>query len=164
MSDDLLTDEEAIANEPTREELLTRGANPNPRKLRSIKLRPATPESMSYLWELKNMFVYRDEEGRVVRNNPILAVAEFVYIHAADIDEVAENLADKKTLREAVRAYMNGPLAGLTMMNEAVPVIEGMIAEYAAAQSEIDAKSEGKAKGVLPGKGQARAGKRPTSR
>jgi hypothetical protein len=117
---------------------------------------------MSYLWELKNMFVFRDDKGRVVRNNPMLAVAEFVYIHSADIDEVAENMTDPTALREAVRAVMNGPLAGLAMMNEAVPVIEGMIKEYMAAQSEIDSRTGSES--AASGKGQARAGKRRISR
>lgn len=158
---DLHTDEEIIDG-PSREQLLTSGAVGAKRKIRGLTLRPPTMESMSYLWELKNYFVFRDEKGRVVRNNPVLGVAEFVYVHHADIDEVADNMTDKAALREKLRELMNGPLSGLSSLEEAMPVIEAMLNEYMAAQSEIDAKA---AKGAqTPGKGQARAGKRPTSR
>jgi len=158
---DLQTDEDIVQG-ATREELLTSGALGKGRVFRGMTLRPPTMESMSYLWEMKNYFVFRDEQGRIVRNNPVLGVAEFVYVHHADIDEVAETMTDKKALREALRGYMNGPLAGLATLEEAVPVIEAMLNEYMAAQSEIEATAGGK--GGLPGKGQARAGKRRISR
>lgn len=139
-TNDEMTDDEAVANEePSREELLARGANPTPRKLGKIKLRPITPETISYLWELKNMFVFRDADGNVARNNPMLAVAEFVYVHSGDIDEVAENMSDPRALRSAVRDMMNTELAGSASMQEAVKVIDGMLKEYMAAQAEVDA-------------------------
>jgi hypothetical protein len=158
---DLQTDEDIVQG-ATREELLTTGALGKGRTFRSMTLRPPTMESMSYLWEMKNYFVFRDEQGRIVRNNPVLGVAEFFYVHHADIDEVAETMTNKKALRESLRGYINGPLAGLATLEEAVPVIEAMLNEYMAAQSEIEATAGGK--GVLPGKGQARAGKRRISR
>lgn len=139
-TNDEMTDDEAVANEePSREELLARGANPTPRKLGKIKLRPITPETISYLWELKNMFVYRDESGNVARNNPMLAVAEFVYIHSGDIDEVAENMSKPRAMRAAVRELMNKELFGSSSMEEAVSVIDGLLKEYIAAQAEVDA-------------------------
>jgi len=158
---DLHTDEEII-NAPSREKLLTTGAVGVKRKIRGLTLRQPTMESMSYLWELKNYFVFRDEHGRVVRNNPVLGVAEFVYVHHGDLNEVADNMTDKAAMREKLRLLMNGPLCGLSALEEAMPVIEAMLNEYMAAQSEIEAKG---AKGMrAQGKGQARAGKRPTLR
>lgn len=159
---DLQTDEE-IVTAASREELLTSGATGKPRVFRGMKLRAPTMESMSYLWELKNYFVFRDEKGRIVRNNPVLGVTEFIYVHHADIDEVADNMTQPAVLREKLREYMNGPLAGLKTLEEAMPVIEAMLNEYMAAQSEIDATAKG-AGAALPGKGQARAGKRRISR
>lgn len=159
---DLQTDEEVLET-ASREELLTSGTLGKARAFRGMKLRPPTMESMSYLWELKNYFVFRDEQGRVVRNNPVLGVAEFIYVHTADIDEVADNMTDKAAMRERLRELMNGPLAGLSTLEEAMPVIEAMLNEYMAAQSEIDATAKG-AGAALPGKGQARAGKRRISR
>lgn len=158
MSDhDLQTDEEVLAL-ATREELLTSGALGTNRVLRGLTLRAPTMESMSYLWELKNYFVYRDEQGRVARNNPVIGVAEFVYVHHADIDEVAEIITDKTKLRIALRELMNGALAGFKTMTEAMPVIEEMLTEYAAAQTEIDATAKGASPQV--GKDRARHGKR----
>jgi len=162
MNNDLQTDEEVV-EKTTREDLLTSGGLSKARKFRGMTLRPLTMESMSYLWELKNYFVFRDEKGHVVRNNPILAVAEFIYIHHADIDEVADNMTDKTALREKLREYMNGSLAGLSTLEEVMPFIESMLNEYMAAQSEIDATAKG-AGAAMPGKGQARAGKRRISR
>jgi hypothetical protein len=162
MSDhDLHTDEEILALH-TRSNLLTSGAMGKVRMLRGLALRPPTMESMSYLWELKNYFVYRDEENRVARNNPVIGVAEFVFVHHTDIDDVAEIITDKAAMRKKLRELMNGPLAGFQTLTEAMPVIEEMLTEYAAAQTEIDATAKG---GTPPmGKGQARAGKRHTSR
>lgn len=159
---DLQTDEEVV-EKTTREDLLTSGGLSKSRKFRGITLRPLTMESMSYLWELKNYFVFRDTEGKIVRNNPILAVAEFIYVHHGEIDEVADNMTDRSALREKLREYMNGPLAGLSTLEEIMPFIESMLNEYMAAQSEIDATAKG-AGAAMPGKGQARAGKRRISR
>ena len=162
MSDhDLQTDEEVLTL-ATREELLTSGALGTTRAIRGLTLRASTMESMSYLWELKNYFVYRDEQGRVARNNPVIGVAEFVYVHHADIDEVAETITDKTKLRLALRELMNGPLAGFKTMTEAMPVIEEMLTEYAAAQTEIDSTAKGASPQV--GKGRARHGKQRISR
>jgi hypothetical protein len=64
---DLQTDEDIVQG-ATREELLTTGALGKGRTFRDMTLRPPTMESMSYLWEMKNYFVFRDEQGRIVRN------------------------------------------------------------------------------------------------
>jgi hypothetical protein len=158
---DLQTDEEVMES-ASREELLTSGALGRPRTLRGMKLRAPTMESMSYLWELKNYFVFRDDKGRVARNNPILGIAEFVFVHHADVREVADLMTDKEGLMDKLREYINGPLAGFKVLEEAMPVVESMLTEYAAAQSEIDATAK---KGSDPvGKDQARAGKRRISR
>jgi hypothetical protein len=157
---DLLSDDEVIEVQ-TRDELLTSGALGVVRKLRGMILRPPTMESMSYLWELKNYFVYRDNDGKVARNNPVIGVAEFVYVHHADIDEVAEVISDKAELRKKLREYINGPLSGFQTLGDAMPIIESMLTDYAAAQSEIDGTAKGA--GQPRGKGQARAGKRHTS-
>jgi hypothetical protein len=158
---DLQTDEEVIEQE-SRDSLLTSGALGKNRILRGLSLRPPTMESMSYLWEMQNYFVFRDEKGKVARNNPVIGVAEFVYVHHADIDEVAEIITSKAAMREKLREYMNGPLAGFSTLADAMIVIEAMLKEYAAAQSEIDNSIKGAV--TKQGKGQARAGKRPTLR
>jgi hypothetical protein len=158
---DLQTDEEVLES-ASREELLTSGAIGKPRTLRGMTLRAPTMESMSYLWELKNYFVYRDDKGRVARNNPVLGVAEFVFMHHADVREVASLMTDRDALMEKLREYMNGPLTGFKALEEAMPVIEVMLSEYAAAQSEVDATAK---KGSNPvGKDRARAGKQRMSR
>lgn len=158
---DLQTDEEVLELH-SREELLKSGALGQSRMLRGMELRAPTMESMSYLWELKNYFVYRDSKGRVARNNPVLGVAEFVLLHHAEVREVALLMKDEDLLMEKLREYMNGPLGGFKALEEAMPIIEVMLSEYAAAQAEIDATAK---KGPTPaGKDPARAGKRRTSR
>jgi hypothetical protein len=158
---DLQTDEDIVEG-ATREELLTSGALGRPREFAGMKLCIPTMETMSYLWELKNFFVFRDDQGRVVRNNPVVGIAEFLYVHHTDIDTVAEIVTDKKAFRAAIREIINGPLAVPGALEEAVPIIDRMQQEYLAAQAEIEATAGGK--GALPGKGQARAGKRRISR
>ena len=158
---DLQSDEE-IVETASRDELLTSGALGRPCSLRGLELRAPTMESMSYLWELKNYFVFRDENGRVARNNPILGVAEFVFVHHCDVREVAILMTDSDRLMDKLREYMNGPLAGFKVLEEAMPIIEAMLSEYAAAQSEIDATAKKGSDRV--GKGRARAGKQPISR
>lgn len=158
---DLQSDEEAIETR-SRQDMLTHGALGQPMSLRGMKLRPPTMESMSYLWELKNYFVYRDEQGRIARNNPVLGVAEFVLVHHADVREVAELMGEKDKLMDKLREYMNGPLAGFKVLEEAMPVIEVMLSDYAAAQTELEGSAQ--AATDKAGKGRARAGKRPTSR
>lgn len=137
-----ITDEEVIA-EVDRAEMLTSGALAKPRTIRDLVLRPPTMESMSYLWELKNFFIYRDAEGNVYRNNPILGIAEFVFVHHAPIKEVSRAMAKKDLLDERLREYMNGSLSGLKILEEAMPVIESMLSEYAAAQSEVEVATSG---------------------
>lgn len=157
---DLHSDEEVIQGR-SREELLTHGAITQEFIFRDMKLRPPTMESMSYLWELKNYFVYRDENGRVARNNPVLGVAEFLFVHHADVREVAELMRHSDKLMDKLREYMNGPLSGFKVLEEAMPVIEAMLTDYAAAQSELEGGAQ--AQTNKSGKGRARAGKRPTS-
>jgi hypothetical protein len=162
MSDiDLQTDEEALEIQ-SRSELLTKGAISTTKKIGDMILRAPTMESMSYLWELKNYFVFRDENGRVARNNAVIGVAEFIYVHHADIDEVAEVMTEPKLLRQKLRQYINGPLSEFKALTEAMPAIEAMLTEYAAAQAEVDSSAKG---GESPrGKGSIRVGKRHTSR
>lgn len=162
MNDTDLQSDEEILEGVSREDHLTSGALGKPRTLRGLKLNPPTMESMSYLWELKNYFVYRDANGKVARNNPVIGIAEFVYVHHGDIDEVAEIIADKTAMRQKLREYINGPLSGWKTLEEAMPVIESMLSEYSAAQTEVEASA--KTSAAPMGKGRARAGKQRISR
>jgi len=165
MSTDLQTDEEILnEDKPTREELLTSGAKMEKPEIRGIKLRKITAETLTYLWERKNVFLFKDEEGRAARNNPIWSIAEFVYIHSADPIDVAQSMMHERDFIAAVRELMINELQGFEIVEEAMPVVERMVAEYQAAQNEIATSGSASAIASSPGKAQARFGKRATSR
>jgi hypothetical protein len=162
---DLQTDEEILNEDnPTREDLLTSGAKMENPVIRGIKLRKITAETLTYLWERKNIFIFKDEDGRSARNNPIWSIAEFVYIHSSDPIDVAQSMMHERDFIAAVRELMNNELQGFEIVQEAMPVVESMVAEYQAAQSEIATRGSASAVSASPGKAQARFGKRATSR
>jgi hypothetical protein len=158
---DLQTDAEIIAEEPTREELLVRSMSPVTRKVGDLVLRPMTSETFTYLWENKNFFLRGVMgEGEVVNKNPVWSTAEFVYIHAADLDRVAADAWDAERHRDNVREFLRGPMNSPQLLTAALPVIEDMVKEYFAVQNEAGIKAAGGASGsVDSGKEQARAGR-----
>jgi hypothetical protein len=165
MSTDLQTDEEIINQEkPTRDDLLTSGMKMEKPEIRGIRLRKITAETLTYLWERKNVFIFKDSDGRSARNNPIWSIAEFVYIHSADPIDVAQSMMHEREFIGCVRELMNNELQGFEIVQEAMPVVESMVAEYQAAQSEIATSGSASAVAASPGKAQARFGKRATSR
>jgi len=165
MSTDLQTDEEIINQEkPTRDDLLTSGMKMEKPEIRGIRLRKITAETLTYLWERKNVFIFKDSDGRSSRNNPIWSIAEFVYIHSADPIDVAQSMMHERDFIGCVRELMNNELQGFEIVQEAMPVVESMVAEYQAAQSEIATSGSASAVAASPGKAQARFGKRATSR
>jgi len=165
MSQELLTDEEAIADAPARIDLLTHSALVKGRKLGSLTVRPLTAETLSYLFECENFFIKGMKGERVApaNANAIWSTAEFIYIHAADADEVAGNIWDKAAFKQAVRSFLAGPMNDPQLLAESLPIIEQMVSEYFAAQTQAqDPKHH---KGLKPpGKGSARLGKQATSR
>lgn len=153
MSYDLQTDEEILTEaKPTRDELLTAGAKMEQPEIRGIKLRKITAETLTYLWERKNVFLYKDDEGRAARNNPIWSIAEFVYMHSADPIDVAQSMMHERNYTKAVRELMVNQLEGFHIVEEAMPVIERMVIEYQAAQNEIVASGNSAALAASPGK------------
>jgi hypothetical protein len=165
MSTDLQTDEEILnEDKPTRDDLLTSGVKMEKPEIRGIRLRKITAESLTYLYERKNVFIFRDSDGRSARNNPIWSIAEFVYIHSADPIDVAQSMIHERDFIGCVRELMNNELQGFEIVQEAMPVVESMVAEYQAAQSEIATNGSASAVAASPGKAQARFGKRATSR
>jgi hypothetical protein len=165
MSTDLQTDEEIInQDKPTRDDLLTSGMKMEKPEIRGIRLRKITAETLTYLWERKNVFIFKDSDGRSARNNPIWSIAEFVYIHSADPIDVAQSMMHERDFIGCVRELMNNELQGFEIVQEAMPVVESMVAEYQAAQSEIATSGSASAVAASPGKAQARFGKRATSR
>lgn len=164
---DLQTDDEAIANDlPTREDLLQSAAIQGGRKLGSLTIRKITAETLSYLFEVENFFIrgLRGERVSATNANAIWSVGEFVYIHAADPDEVAESIWDKAAFKTGVRSMLSGPLNDPKILSAALPIIEQMVAEYFAAQNEAKPESSGLVKPTRRGKELARHGKRPTLR
>lgn len=162
---DIITDEEALQDGPSREELLTRSSAPAGRKLGELTLRPMTSETFTYLWHVKNFFLSGVMgEANPVNSNPVWSTAEFVYIHAADLDEVADAIWDAQRHRDNVREFLRGPLNNPTTLTEALPVIEEMTKEYFAAQNQSAAAASQSphAASYVPGKKPARAGKRHT--
>jgi hypothetical protein len=158
MNDDILTDEEII----TRESALMRSTAPAGRKLGDLTIRPMTSETLTYLWHTKNFFMSGMMGGPQATNaNPVWSTAEFVYIHAGDMDEVAEVIWDSGAFKARVRDFLRGPLNDPQMLNEALPIIEEMVREYFAAQNESAASKH--AQPAAPGKKPARAGKRSMS-
>jgi hypothetical protein len=153
MSNDLQTDEEIISQDkPTREQLLSSGAKMEQPTIRGIKLRKITAETLTYLWERKNVFLFKDESGRSARNNPIWSIAEFVYMHSADPIDVAQSMMHERDYVAAVRSLMVNQLEGFQIVEEAMPVIERMVLEYQAAQNEIASSGNAAASSAVPGK------------
>lgn len=166
MSQELLSDEEAIAEAaPVRSELLKTSALVKGRPLGPLTVRPLTAETLSYLFECENFFIRGIKGERVapVNANAIWSTAEFIYIHAADADEVAQNIWDKSAFKKAVREFLAGPLNDPKLLAGSLPIIEQMVSEYFAAQTQ--AQDPKGAKGLrAPGKGSARHGKPATFR
>tara|TARA_R110000772_G_scaffold11210_5_gene35231 strand:+ start:158 stop:661 length:504 start_codon:yes stop_codon:yes gene_type:complete len=165
MTNDNKSDEEIIEEETqSRSEILQRASVRKSRKLGSLNIRPLSMESLSYLFEVENFFVRsaQVEDGRASpRNaNSIWSAAEFIYIHSAPADEVAENVWNKAEFKSCVRHLLSsgGPLNDPEMMTTAVPVINDMVSEYFAAQSEMKTKGGQAVPSV--GKKSARRGKR----
>ena len=166
MSAELLSDQEAIADAaPVRGDLLKTAALVKGRKLGPLTVRPLTAETLSYLFECENFFIRGMKGERVApaNANAIWSTAEFIYIHAAEPDEVAANIWDKPAFKQAVRGFLAGPMNDPLILAAALPIIEQMVSEYFAAQTQAqDTKG---AKGLrAPGKGLARHGKPATSR
>jgi len=93
--------------------------------------------------------------------NAIWSTAEFVYIHAGDPDDVAESIWYRSEFRTKVREMLSGPLNDPALLAAALPIIEQMVTEYFAAQSEVTPQ-HGKKGLHKPGKGSARRGKQAT--
>ena len=165
MSEENLTDEEVIEATPIRSDLLKTAALVKGRKLGPLTVRPMTAETLSYLFECENFFIRGIKGDRVApaNANAIWSTAEFVYIHAADEDEVATTIWDKLAFKQAVRGFLVGPMNDPQVLAEALPIIEQMVAEYFAAQTQ--AQEQKGVKGLkTPGKASARVGKQATSR
>lgn len=165
-TNDTLSDEEAI-NEatPIRSDLLKTAALVKGRTLGPLTVRPMTAETLSYLFECENFFIRGMKGERVApaNANAIWSTAEFIYIHSADEDEVAETIWDKAAFKQAVRGFLAGPLNDAPTLAAALPIIEQMVAEYFAAQTQ--AQEQKGVKGLkTPGKASARVGKQATSR
>ena len=161
---DFATDEEATAADlPPREELHATAALQGARKLGALRIRKMTAETLSYLFQVENFFIRGLKGERVSPNNAnaIWSTAEYVYIHAADQDEVAECIWYPLEFRTNVRKMLRGPLNDPKMLTEALPIIEASVAEYFAAQSEVQAQP-GMTKLTKPGKASARHGKQHT--
>lgn len=158
------TDEEATAADlPPREELHATAALQGARKLGALRIRKMTAETLSYLFQVENFFIRGLKGERVSPNNAnaIWSTAEYVYIHSADPDEVAECIWYPLEFRTNVRKMLRGPLNDPKMLTEALPIIEASVAEYFAAQSEVQAQP-GMTKLTKPGKASARHGKQHT--
>jgi hypothetical protein len=162
MNEDHLTDDEAIAT--PRPELLKTAALVKGRPLGGLVVRPLTAETLSYLFEVENFFIKGMKGERVspANANAIWSTGEFIYIHSADPDEVAEVIWYRSEFRSKVREMLSGPLNDPKVLTAALPIIEQMVTEYFAAQSEV-APQAGKKGLHKPGKESARAGKRATS-
>lgn len=164
MIEEQLTDEEAL-QEPARPELLKTAMLAKGRKLGELIVRPMTAETLSYLFEVENFFIKGMKGDRVSASNAnaIWSTGEFIYIHAADPDEVADAIWYRSDFRANVRKMLAGPLNDPAVLTAALPIIEQMVAEYFAAQSEV-APQAGKPGLKRPGKASARHGRPATSR
>jgi len=162
MTDEHLTDDEAI-DIPTRPDLLKTAALVKGRPLGELVVRPMTAETLSYLFECENFFIRGMKGERVspANANAIWSTAEFIYIHAGDPDEVADSIWYKSEFRAKVREFLAGPLNDPKILSDALPIIEAMVTEYFAAQSEV-APQAGRKGLHKPGKGSARRGKQAT--
>jgi hypothetical protein len=162
MNEDHLTDDEAIAT--PRPELLKTAALVRGRPLGELVVRPMTAETLSYLFEIENFFIKGMKGERVspANANAIWSTGEFIYIHAGDSDEVAEAIWYRSEFRAKVREFLSGPLNDPKVLSAALPIIEQMVTEYFAAQSEV-APQPGRKGLHKPGKESARRGKQATS-
>lgn len=165
MSQEILTDEETLQETTPRPELLKTAMLTKGRKLGDLIVRPMTAETLSYLFEVENFFIKGMKGDRVspANANAIWSTGEFIYIHAGDPEEVAECIWYRSDFRANVRAMLAGPLNDPAVLTAALPIIEQMVAEYFAAQSEA-APQAGKTGFKKPGKASARHGKPATSR
>jgi hypothetical protein len=163
MTDDQLTDDEAIES-ASRPDLLKTAALVKGRPLGELVVRPLTAETLSYLFEVENFFIKGMKGERVSGNNAnaIWSTGEFIYIHAGDPEEVAESIWYRSEFRQKVREFLAGPLNDPTILTSALPLIETIVTEYFAAQSEM-APQPSKKGLVKPGKESARRGKQATS-
>ena len=159
----IATDEEVIEQE--RPQLLKTSMLAKGRKLGELIVRPLTAETLSYLFEVENFFIKGMKGDRVsaANANAIWSTGEFIYIHAGDPDEVAESIWYRSEFRANVRKMLSGPLNDPAVLTAALPIIEQMVGEYFAAQSEV-APQAGKHGVKRPGKAPARHGKPATSR
>jgi len=162
MSHDHQTDEEIIDQAPPRHETLSKAAIQHTRKLGPLTVRKITAESLSYLFEVENFYIkgLKGERVAPANANAIWATAEFVYIHSADPNIVAETVWHRDEFREGVRGLLANELNDPKMLMDALPMIEEMVREYFAAQTDVAAT--GKTKLARPGKALARHGKRAT--
>lgn len=161
MNEAIATDEEILQSE-SRPEILSKAVLTKGRRLGELTVRPITAETLSYLFEVENFFIkgMKGERVSAANANAIWSTGEFIYIHAADPDIVAEVIWRRDEFREGVRSFLRGPLNDPKLLTEALPIIEQMVTEYFAAQSEVAAAPSG-SKLVRPGKASARHGKRP---
>lgn len=162
---DHLSDEEAIADQPVRETLLKTAVLSKGRPLGDMIIRPLTAETLSYLFEVQNLFIRGMKGERVSPSNAnaIWSTAEFIYIHSADPDEVATTIWDAESFRRSVRAYLAGPMNDPKILTQALPIIEHMVSEYFAAQTEAQPEAP-KMHAKRAGKASARHGKQATPR
>lgn len=159
MNSDILNDEEII--EQDRPAMLARATCPGGRRLGDLVLRPLTSETLTYLWHTKNFFMGVGASGETGSANPMWSTAEFIYIHAADIDEVASVIWDDALLKQKVSEFLRGPLSDPALINQGLEVITQMLNEHKAAQNESVASKHAPSV-PAPGKKPARAGKRST--
>lgn len=159
----IATDEEITEQE--RPQLLKTSMLTKGRKLGELIVRPLTAETLSYLFEVENFFIKGMKGDRVSASNAnaIWSTGEFIYIHAGDPEEVAESIWYRSEFRANVRAMLAGPLNDPALLTAALPIIEQMVSEYFAAQSEV-APQASKPGFKKPGKAFARHGKPATSR
>lgn len=165
MIEEHLTDEEATQDQPNRPQLLKTSMLAKGRKLGDLIVRPMTAETLSYLFEIENFFIKGMKGDRVSASNAnaIWSTGEFIYIHAADPDEVADAIWYRSEFRANVRKMLAGPLNDPKVLTAALPIIEQMVAEYFAAQSEVAPQAH-KTGLKKPGKAPARHGKPATLR
>ena len=151
---------------PPRETLLEAAAIKGSHKLGSLVIRKITAETLSYLFEVENFFIkgLKGERVSIQNANAIWSVGEFVYIHAADPDEVADCVWNKDEFKSGVRRMLSGPLNDPKTLSDALPIIEQMVAEYFAAQTQAAPVTGQPTRPQRAGKESARHGKRATSR
>jgi hypothetical protein len=160
----IATDEEIIEEGLPRPQILSRATLTKSRKLGELTVRPMTAETLSYLFEVENFYIKGMKGERVSPSNAnaIWSTGEFIYIHAGDPEEVAESIWYRSDFRQNVRAMLAGPLNDPAILTAALPIIEEMVTEYFAAQSETK-PTPGKPQIQRAGKASARRGNQATS-